>query len=613
MALNVQPGANATPDTRSYPLVNDFSIVAATVNGSGSQTANATIIRALFKMGIPVNGKNLFPSNISGLPTWYNIRVNKDGYTARRDDYEVLVAMNPATQAEDIQKLASGGLCLYPQEWKVRENRDDVTFIGLPIAKIAKESGADASLRDYVANMVYVGALAELIGIEMSEIERAISFHFKGKAKPIQLNMWVVNEGAKFVRENHKPSDKFKVERMGDSGKKFLIEGNAAAGLGSIFGGVQVVAWYPITPSTSMVDSIRDYQHLRTDKATGETTLAVLQAEDELASIGAVVGAGWAGARALTSTSGPGISLMSEFAGLSFFAEIPAVIWDIQRMGPSTGLPTRVSQGDLISAYYLSHGDTRHIVLLPANMSECFDFGIAALDLAEQFQTLVLVLSDLDLGMNLWMTEPFNYPEQPLNRGKVLDKEKLEGHIAQFGSFARYKDLDGDGVGYRTLPGTDHPLAAYFSRGTGHTDKATYSERPEDWEKNLARIFKKHDTARQYVPKPVLHKTEGATVGIVGFGSSDPGIVEARDVLAARGLKTDYMRIRALPFNEQLREFVESHDHVYVIDNNFDGQMAILARTELPDLADKIISVAKCDGLPLTARWISGAILEQEG
>lgn len=613
MALNVQPGANATPDTRSYPLVNDFSIVAATVNGSGSQTANATIIRALFKMGIPVNGKNLFPSNISGLPTWYNIRVNKDGYIARRDDYEVLVAMNPATQAEDIQKLASGGLCLYPQEWKVRENRDDVTFIGLPVAKIAKESGADASLRDYVANMVYVGALAELIGIEMAEIERAISFHFKGKAKPIQLNMWVVNEGAKFVRENHKPSDKFKVERMGDSGKKFLIEGNAAAGLGSVFGGVQVVAWYPITPSTSMVDSIRDYQHLRTDKATGETTLAVLQAEDELASIGAVVGAGWAGARSLTSTSGPGISLMSEFAGLSFFAEIPAVIWDIQRMGPSTGLPTRVSQGDLISAYYLSHGDTRHIVLLPANMSECFDFGIAALDLAEQFQTLVLVLSDLDLGMNLWMTEPFNYPEQPLNRGKVLDKEKLEAHIAQFGSFARYKDLDGDGVGYRTLPGTDHPLAAYFSRGTGHTDKATYSERPEDWEKNLARIFKKHDTARQYVPKPVIQKTEGATVGIIGFGSSDPGIVEARDVLAARGLKTDYMRIRALPFNEQLREFVESHDHVYVVDNNFDGQMAILARTELPDLADKIISVAKCDGLPLTARWISGAILEQEG
>jgi 2-oxoglutarate/2-oxoacid ferredoxin oxidoreductase subunit alpha len=304
---------------------------------------------------------------------------------------------------------------------------------------------------------------------------------------------------------------------------------------------------------------------------------------------------------------------MSEFAGLSFFAEIPAVIWDIQRMGPSTGLPTRVSQGDLLSAYYLSHGDTRHIVLLPANMTECFDFGIAALDLAEQFQTLVLVLSDLDLGMNLWMTEPFKYPEQPLNRGKVLDKAKLEAHIAQFGSFARYKDLDGDGVGYRTLPGTDHPLAAYFSRGTGHTDKATYSERPEDWEKNLARIYKKHDSARQAVPAPILHKTEGASVGIIAYGSSDPGVVEARDILAARGLKTDYLRIRALPFNEQLREFVESHDHVYVVDNNFDGQMAILARTELPDLADKIVSVAKCDGLPLTARWISGAILEQEG
>jgi len=609
MTLNFQPGASTAPQMSNHPLVNDFTITAATVNGSGSQTANNTIIRALFKMGIPVNGKNLFPSNISGLPTWYTIRVNKDGYVARREDYEVLVAMNTATQADDILRLASGGLCLYPQEWKIREQREDISYFGMPVSAIAKASGADASLRDYVANMVYVGALSELIGLDMGEIENAIKYHFKGKAKPIALNMGVVQAGAKHMQDNYAPSDKFRVERMNATPGKFLIEGNEAAGLGSIFGGVQVVAWYPITPSTSMVDAIRDYQELRTDAATGETTLAVLQAEDELAAIGAVIGAGWTGARALTSTSGPGISLMSEFAGLSFFAEIPAVIWDIQRMGPSTGLPTRVSQGDLISAYFLSHGDTRHIVLLPGNMKECFDFGIAALDLAEQFQTLVLVLSDLDLGMNLWMTDPFDYPEQPLQRGKVLTVEDLE----RMGGFARYRDVDGDGIGYRTLPGTDHPLSAYFTRGTGHTDKATYSERPDDWEKNLARLFHKHDTARKFVPAPILQTTEGASIGVITYGSNDPGVTEARDLLAEKGLKSDYLRIRALPFNEQLRQFVEAHDHTYVIDNNFDGQMARLIQMEAPDLATKILSVAKCDGLPLTARWISNAILEQEG
>jgi len=609
MTLNFQPGASTAPQMSNHPLVNDFTITAATVNGSGSQTANNTIIRALFKMGIPVNGKNLFPSNISGLPTWYTIRVNKDGYVARREDYEVLVAMNTATQADDILRLASGGLCLYPQEWKIREQREDISYFGMPVSAIAKASGADSSLRDYVANMVYVGALSELIGLDMGEIENAIKYHFKGKAKPIALNMGVVQAGAKHMQDNYAPSDKFRVERMNATPGKFLIEGNEAAGLGSIFGGVQVVAWYPITPSTSMVDAIRDYQELRTDAATGETTLAVLQAEDELAAIGAVIGAGWTGARALTSTSGPGISLMSEFAGLSFFAEIPAVIWDIQRMGPSTGLPTRVSQGDLISAYFLSHGDTRHIVLLPGNMKECFDFGIAALDLAEQFQTLVLVLSDLDLGMNLWMTDPFDYPEQPLQRGKVLTVEDLE----RMGGFARYRDVDGDGIGYRTLPGTDHPLSAYFTRGTGHTDKATYSERPDDWEKNLARLFHKHDTARKFVPAPILQTTEGASIGVITYGSNDPGVTEARDLLAEKGLKSDYLRIRALPFNEQLRQFVEAHDHTYVIDNNFDGQMARLIQMEAPDLATKILSVAKCDGLPLTARWISNAILEQEG
>jgi 2-oxoglutarate ferredoxin oxidoreductase subunit alpha len=609
MTLNVQPGPNVAPEMKSFPLVNDFSIVAATVNGSGSQTANQTLIRALFKMGIPVNGKNLFPSNISGLPTWYTIRVNKDGYIARRDVNEILVAMNTATQAEDIKTLPPGGLCLYPQEWKIRETREDITFYSMPVAAIAKASGADASLRDYVANMVYVGALAELIGIDMAEIENALKYHFKGKAKPIALNLGVVQEGAKHIRENYAASDKYRVERMNATSGKFLVEGNTAAGLGSIFGGAEVVAWYPITPSTSMVDSMRDYLDLRVDKATGKTTLAILQAEDELSAIGTVIGAGWAGARALTSTSGPGISLMSEFAGLSFFAEIPAVIWDIQRMGPSTGLPTRVSQGDVLSAYFLSHGDTRHIVLFPSNMQECFDFGIAALDLAEQFQTLVLVLSDLDLGMNLWMTEPFNYPEKPLNRGKVLNAEDLE----RLGGFARYRDVDGDGIAYRTLPGTDHPLAAYFTRGTGHTDKATYSERPDDWEKNLDRLFRKHNTARKFVPAPVVENVTNAAFGIISYGTNDPGVVEARAQLAAKGVNSSYLRVRALPFADSVQEFIEAHNHVYVVENNFDGQMAMLLRMEYPELATKIYSVAKCDGLPLTARWISSTILEQEG
>jgi 2-oxoglutarate ferredoxin oxidoreductase subunit alpha len=497
-------------------------------------------------------------------------------------------------------------------EWKLKPTRDDVLYYPMPVAAIAKASGADASLRDYVANMVYVGALAELIGMEVGEIENALKFHFKGKAKPIALNLGVVQEGAKHIRENFAPSDRYRVNRVANSSTagQILIEGNTAAGLGSVVGGVQVVAWYPITPSTSMIDSLKDYADiLRVDKETGESTVAIVQAEDELSAIGAVIGAGWAGARSLTSTAGPGISLMSEFAGLSFFAEVPAVIWDIQRMGPSTGLPTRTSQGDLLSAYFLSHGDTRHIVLLPGNMSECFEFGTAALDLAEQFQTLVLVLSDLDLGMNLWMTPPFQYPDRPLNRGKVYTKEDIE----RMGSFARYKDADGDGIGYRTLPGTDHPAAAYFSRGTGHTEKATYSERPDDWEANLKRLFRKHETARKFVPAPITHKTEGSTVGIISYGSNDPGVTEARDLLAEKGLKACYMRVRALPFSESVHTFIEEHDHVFVVDNNFEGQMHQLLQMEYPDLATKLLSVAKCDGLPLTARWISTTILEQEG
>jgi 2-oxoglutarate/2-oxoacid ferredoxin oxidoreductase subunit alpha len=603
-AVNIQ--ADSRLAGTGEVIVNDFAIVAATINGSGSQTANNTLVRALFKMGIPVNGKNLFPSNISGLPTWYTIRVNKDGYIARRDDYHVLVALNPATQAEDIQKLAPGGFCVYPQEWKLTESRTDITYYPMPVAQMAKESGADAGLRDYVANMVYVGALSTLIGIDINEIKAALDFHFKGKKKAVDLNFGVVEKAAEYARENFGPSAQFRVERMNATTGKVLIEGNAAGALGAIFGGVTVTAWYPITPSTSMVDELKDYsQHLRVDPATGQSTLAIVQAEDELAAIGIVVGAGWAGARAMTSTSGPGISLMSEFAGMAYFAEIPAVIWDIQRMGPSTGLPTRTSQGDVLKAYFMGHGDTRQVCLLPSSMKECFEFGWRAFDLADQLQTLVLVLSDLDLGMNLWMTDPFEYPEEPINRGKMVTWEDVQKN----GDWARYRDVDGDGIGYRSLP-LNGP--AYFTRGTGHNEKAIYSERSDDWENNLIRLRRKHDTARKIVPQPITDLTAGAEVGIIAYGSVDGAVIEARDLIKDEGVQTSYQRVRALPLGNATREFIAQHKRIYVVENNFNGQMTEMIRIDYPDLAAKVISLAHCDGLPLTARWIAKNLLEKE-
>jgi 2-oxoglutarate ferredoxin oxidoreductase subunit alpha len=451
--------------------------------------------------------------------------------------------------------------------------------------------------------------LSQLLGIDLNEIKNALTYHFSGKAKPIALNFGVVEKAYEYTKQHFSYNGKLHVERMDSTKGKVLIEGNSAAALGAVFGGVSVVAWYPITPSTSLVDALKDYAHeMRVDPQTGASTCAVVQAEDELAAIGMVVGAGWTGARAMTATAGPGISLMSEFAGLAYFAEIPAVIWDIQRMGPSTGLPTRVSQGDVLKAYFLSHGDTKQVVLLPGDMRECFEFGWTAFDLAERLQTLVLCLSDLDLGMNLWMTEPFEYPDKPFDRGKVLSAED----VARMGGFARYQDVDSDGIGYRTLPGTDHPLAAYFTRGTGHNDNALYSERPDDWENNLKRLRVKHDTARKIVPQPVDDIVEGAEIGIIAYGSSNPGVIEARDILLGEGIKTSYHRIRALPLGEGTQDFLAKHDRVYVIDNNFDGQMAELVRLDFPEHATRITSLAHCDGLPLTARWIAQHIMEQE-
>ncbi len=592
----VEPGADRPP------VVNDFSISVATKNGSGSQTANTTLLRALFKMGIPVSGKNLFPSNIQGLPTWYTIRLNSEGFTARRPRAEIVVAMNPATCVEDHAQVEPGGVFMYADDLKMPLDRTDLAYYPIPAKRLSTEHESDAKLRSYVANMVYVGALAHLLGISLDNIESALLFHFKGKRKPVDSNMAVVRAAAAWAAENLPKQDPFQVEAMDRTDGLIMIDGNTAAALGAIYGGVSFAAWYPITPATSLADALNHYlPRLRTDPETKTPSYSVIQAEDELAALGMVLGAGWAGARAMTSTSGPGISLMAEFAGLGFFAELPAVVWDIQRMGPSTGLPTRVSQGDVLLAYYLGHGDAKQVCLLPGSVKECFEFGWRAFDLAERLQTPIFVLSDLDLGMNHWMTEPFEYPEEPMDRGKVLSAEEVE----RMGGFARYRDVDGDGIGYRTLPGTDHPLAAYFTRGSGHNEKAQYTERPDDWEKNMARLVHKFETARTMVPKPVVQTVPGATVGIIGFGSTDPAIEEARARLARLGVKVSYLRVRALPLTDEVTDFVVAHESVFVVEMNTDAQLRQLVQLHVPAHDMRVLAANKSDGLPLTARWIT--------
>jgi 2-oxoglutarate ferredoxin oxidoreductase subunit alpha len=598
----VEPRANPAQQRTGEPIVNDFAITIATKNGSGSQTANATILRALFKMGIPVSGKNLFPSNIQGQPTWYTIRASKEGFIARRHRSEILVAMNKASIIEDVQKLEPGGMCVYAENTGYVPQRTDVTFYKIPADKLANASGLDGKLKSYAENMAYVGVLVHLLGIDLDEVKSALNWHFKGKVKAIDPNIKTINAAIEWAQANLVKKDHYQVERMDKTKGMIMIDGNTAAALGAIYGGVTFVGWYPITPATSLADALNVYlPQLRTDPETKKPTYSIVQAEDELAALGMVLGAGWAGARSMTSTSGPGISLMSEFAGFGYFAEIPAVVWDIQRMGPSTGLPTRVSQGDVLSTYYLGHGDSKHVVLLPGSVKECFEFGWRAFDLAERLQTPVFVLSDLDIGMNNWMSEPFEYPEGQMDRGKVLTAEdltKLEG------KWGRYRDVDGDGIGYRTLPGTDHPMAAYFTRGTGHTELATYSERPEHWAGNMERLNRKFETARKLVPAPVEDRVEGAEIGLIAYGSADPAIIEARSRLAAKGVKTSYMRLKALPLSDSVESFVRAHDRVYVVELNTDAQMTQLVRLDTPELAGKVFALNHNDGLPLTARWI---------
>lgn len=604
-----QPVIKETPSeaTEEQSRVNDFAIVVATANGTGSQTSNLTILRALFKMGIPVNGKNIFPSNIQGLPTWYHIRVSKDGYVARRETSEFLVAFNEATVKEDLEELPSGGVCVYNADWRSTPQRDDVVMYGIPVNDFLREVGARGKFRDRFTNMIYVGAVAQLLDIKLEAIEEALSYHFGGRQKLVDSNMEVIRMAFDWTAENITKQDPFRVEAMDATEDLFLITGNEAAALGSVFGGFGLAAWYPITPSTSVIDALTVYaKELRHDE-DGNATYAIVQAEDELAAIGMVLGAGWAGVRAMTATSGPGISLMAEFSGLAYFAEIPSVIWDIQRVGPSTGLPTRTSQGDVTFAYNLGHGDTKNVLLFPSDPEECFEFGTTALDLAEQLQTLVLVLSDLDLGMNNWMTERFDYPDAPLQRGKVLSAEEVKEK-----GFARYKDIDGDGIAYRTLPGNENPMSAYFARGTGHNEQAIYSERPDDWLDNMARLGRKFETARQLVPGPIIDEVADADVGIIAFGSTRPAIDEARDRLEEVDAAVSYLRLRALPINDEVREFVERHERVYVVEMNRDGQMHRILQLEMPDIATKLVSLAHLDGLPLTARWIVESIAEKE-
>jgi 2-oxoglutarate ferredoxin oxidoreductase subunit alpha len=562
-------------------------------------------------MGIPVSGKNLFPSNIAGLPTWFTIRASKDGYIARRKDSEFLVAMNPETAEEDVLNLKPGAACVYDERLNLKQLRNDISFYPVPFDKLVAPVCPDARLRKLVRNMVYDGVLARLLGIEMQEIHTGLRQQFQKKAKAVDLNFTAAQVGYDYAAKTFQKQDPYYLQRMDATHGKIIIDGNSACALGAMFAGVTVVTWYPITPSSSVCETLIEYmKQYRVDKETGKATFAIVQAEDELAAIGMVLGAGWAGARAMTSTSGPGISLMSEFAGFGYYAEIPAVIFDIQRVGPSTGLPTRTAQGDLLKNAFLSHGDTKHIMLIPSSVEECFSMGIEAFDLAEELQTPVFVMSDLDLGMNNWTADPFRYPEKPMARGKVLSAED----VRRLGGFARYKDVDGDGIGYRTLPGTPEPLAGYFTRGSGHNEKAIYSERPGDYVNNMDRLARKFETARGKVPQPVIQENGGGEVGIIAYGTSHWAVLEARDQLRQeQDLETSYCRLRAYPFPLEVRDFIRRHARVYVVEQNRDAQVLSLLRMELAaEDIRKLRPVRHYDGLPLDARSVTDQIIDQE-
>ena len=586
---------------------NEFVIKFANVNGSGSASANQMFAKGVFRMGVPVSPKNIFPSNIQGLPTWFEIRVTNKGYLGRREGIDISVAMNPQSYAEDITEIRKGGYLLYDSSWKRDFGRDDINVIGIPLTDICVENFSNPKLRLLFKNIVYVGALSYLLGIGKKVYIDLISEKFKGKEKLIAPNVKALEIGFNYAKENFKNQCKIKVKKSNKTKGMILTNGNDAMGLGCVYSGATVCAWYPITPSTSVAEAFTKYcEKLRVDEKTNKNKFAIVQAEDELAAIGMAIGANWNGARAFTATSGPGISLMSEFLGLAYFAEVPVVLFDIQRGGPSTGMPTRTQQSDILLCAYASHGDTKHIVLFPSNPTECFEFSVKAFDLADRFQTPVIVLSDLDIGMNDFSTDKFEWNDNHnYDRGKVLSKEDLD-NIDRFG---RYLDIDGDGIPYRTYPGTHPEKGAFFTRGSSHDEYAVYTEDGKVNARNLSRILKKHKNASQHVPKPVILSNNNS-LGVVYFGGSEYSMIESLDYLNSEGILLDSMRIRSFPFNDEVDNFISSHDLVFVVEQNRDAQMKklLLAESKANPSSDKLIPVLCFDGMPITAHFISTEI-----
>ncbi|HZL99966.1 MAG TPA: 2-oxoacid:acceptor oxidoreductase subunit alpha [Planctomycetota bacterium] len=587
------------------PVINEFTLAVATVNGSGSASSNTILAKTIFRMGVPVAAKNYFPSNIAGLPTWYVVRVTEKGWLCRSGRHDFTVAFNEATAEDDIRQVAPGGVLLIDEELPQAKAvpRDDITVYKVPAAHVARDFGPDPRLRKLLANMVYVGAVGELLGLDPAVLERTVHDQFSGKEKVVKLNLDVVHAGSSHAREHFdKAACPFRVETRNLTKGKLLIDGNTACAIGALMGGATVVAWYPITPSSSLCEAFIELCKAHRVGPDGEHRFVQIQAEDELASIGLVLGAGWAGARAFTATAGPGISLMSEFTGFGYYAEVPGVIVDVQRVGPSTGMPTRTQQSDVKSVYRLSHGDTEHIVLMPAGPVELYELTSLAFDLAERYQTPVFVLTDLDLGMNIWVSDPLPYPGKALDRGKVLDKEALKT-VAEF---ARYKDVDGDGIPYRTLPGTHHPRAPYFTRGSGHTESATYTENDAEYRTVLDRLKRKIAGSTRSTPRPVIGG-EG-DIGLIHFGSSSFAVDEAREILAKEGLRTRSCRIRALPLHDDVAEFVRGCKAIHVVEQNRDGQLADIVRLKVPECATKVRSILEYGGLPLPAHVVVEAL-----
>ena len=587
--------------------INDFAFRIATVNGTGSASANSLLMQAIFRMGIPVTGKNIFPSNIQGLPTFYEIRVSKDGYTARPPTLDLVVALNPATYARDVALVRTGGFLVYDSSWPLDPTlvREGITILGIPFGQLCVEHFVGDRDRTLLRNIVYAGALAALLGIDMAVIATMLTEKFSKKQKLFDANNTAIRLGYDYASQHCTCPLPFHLEPMDATRDFIIIDGNTAAALGAVYAGATVGAWYPITPSTSLMEAFENFcKKFRTDPDTGKARYCIVQAEDELAAAGIAIGAGWAGARAFTNTSGPGISLMQEFIGLAYYTEIPAVFFDVQRTGPATGMPTRTQQGDIMSLAYASHGDTKHIVLFPRNPEECFQLSVTAFDLAERFQTPVFVASDLDIGMNDWMCRRLTWDDSYTpDRGKVLGAEELE----QVKKFSRYLDVDGDGIAARTLPGV-HPNGAYFVRGSGHDKHGAYTEDSDAYQEVVDRLLRKFAGAAEIVPAPEFHRQPWADVGIVSLGGCDAAVREAIDQLRERGIAADYMRIRAFPFSAAVKEFLGHYETVFVVEQNRDAQLRSLLAIETGTPRDTMIPVLDYGGMPLTAQVVTLAV-----